>query len=171
MDDFSQFIKTYREYVRIITPKVMFEKIGEVDDEIADASICWAVTDNMEALLALNPRATITEISDPREISEFLRKELTMNALITVLQDPNSHDHWFALIGDHGYVHIVEYLPNRCNSSETMDLDSFLIYFMRILRGVLPDRFYGSRDRHIYSMWSFSRRRLNRDTVMNFITQ
>ena len=169
MDNFIQFFNAYRQYVRIITPKVMLQRLGEIEEDIIDASICWAVTDNMRALLELSPRDSIEETSNPLEIYSFLQKELLANALVIVLQDPNSIDHWFALIGDNGYVHIVEHLAEQCNSVETMELNSFLQYMSGIVVGLLPDRFYNSRSKHIFIMWSFNRRPLTEETVINFI--
>ena len=91
-DNFEDFIQTYRQYVREVSAKVMLKNMGEIDEDIIDANICWAVTDNMRELLAID-KPSILESDDPSIIILFMRDQLMKNKLLIILQDPDSYDH------------------------------------------------------------------------------
>lgn len=170
-ENFSEFMQTYRENIRKITSKTMLKYIGEIEEDIIDANICWAVTDNMKELLALDESSRPPEFrsDDPNIIIPFLKNHLLQNQLIIILQDPDSSDHWFALIGQNGLVHLVEHTKHTCNFSETFNIDSLLNQFNDILSGRRPDRFYGVTGHHIFNVWAYDRKPLSKKTVYSYL--
>lgn len=172
-ENFEDFIQTYRQNVREVSAKVMLKNMGEIEEDLLDASICWAVTDNMKELLAIG-KPSILESDDPSVIIPFMREQLVKNKLLIILQDPDSSDHWFALIGaqlPHGKsgVHIVEHSPDICNFSETLVLNDLLDQMTDILSRILPDRFYGKVGTHIFKIMTFDRKPLWSQTVESYI--
>jgi hypothetical protein len=193
MDNFNEFIQAYRENIQTISSLVMMENIGSIDPDLLNANICWAVTENMTALLSAegNKSPDINESNDVNEILNFLNQELHFNKLIIIWQDEiNSSgdligaDHFFAVVRDtnkvsspngsgrdNNLVHIIEYLPNICNHVETMTMNSFINYIKDLIEGTVKDRFYESASRHVLSIWSYQRYLMNKKTVEDFIDE
>lgn len=171
LENFSDFMEIYRQYVTKVTSKTMLKTIGEVDPDIINANICWAVTDNMKELLAADtsPKPPDLESDNPEVIIPFIQDELWKNHLLIILQDPNSQDHWFALIGQDGLVHLVEHTEHTCNFSETFTIDSLLDQFNNILSGQQPDRFYGITGPHTFLIWSYPRKPLWSKTIYSYL--
>jgi len=176
-DNFTDFINFYRNNIISITSKVMMRTLGQIEGDIIDASICWAVTDNITELLAdkgSNP--LLMEVLDPIKTINFIRDQLTNNKLLIIWQDqlyngqPIGSDHWFAIIGDNHNAHIIEHTPRVCNYSETMDVDQLVHHLYNILIGKEPDRFYQSKGQHLFKITSFKRKPLNSDTIRLFLT-
>ena len=167
-DNFEEFIATYRQYVREVSAKVMLKNMGEIEEDILDANICWAVTDNMTELLSIG-KPSILESDDHSILIPFMRDQLVKNKLLIILQDPDSQDHWFAVIGDNMNSHIVEHSSHTCNFSQTFTLNDLLDQMEVILSATLPDRFYGEISKHIFKIMSFNRKPLWSQTVKSFL--
>jgi len=167
-EDFNDFITTYRKYVREVTYRTMLKNMGEIDDDIIDANICWAVTDNIIELLAINNPIKL-ESSNSDYIISFMKEQLLQNKLLIILQDPDTFDHWFALIGQTPLVHLVEHTNYACNYSETMSLDILLNQMENILNGKIPDRFHRRIGKHRFNIMSFDRKPLLSQTVKLYI--
>lgn len=166
MDNFEEFINAYIDNIVKVSSKTMMITMGEIDNDLIYSNICWMVTDNMIQLLAQNPKV-FHKISN--NIMNLLYKELLNNKLVIMGQDLDDQDHWFALIGDHEYVHIVEHLPTKCNYYKTFKLYEFLLYFEQILEGDIPDRFYNTTYKHQYIILSFDRKVMNKKLVTDYI--
>ncbi len=170
-DNFEDFMNEYRDRVQEVTSAVMMKQFGEVDKDIINANICWMVTDNMRELLAVG-KPEIYDRPDKFSVNDaikFMERELSKNKLLIVLQDKDKNDHWFAAIGDHGQVHIVEHTEHTCNYSESMSIDQFGMQMYSILIGNRPDRFYGKARAHTFQIYSYNRKMLNSNTVIDYL--
>jgi hypothetical protein len=143
------------------------------DDQLLDARICWMVTDNMRGLLATNPeQGVLIDANDPGHIAH----ELNHDRLLIVFQNTvteggkeGDRDHWFALVGDHGKVHLVEHLETMCNSSSTGSISNMVEHLDAVRRGIVPDRFYGHTGPHMYEIKSYARKPLSAATVLEYV--
>ena len=175
-DNMKEFMTYYLNNVRAISvksiQKIMNLPLGseEYNDEvILDATICWAVTNNLEVLLALDNVSNVCKASD-------MISELEKNRLLIVHQDRIENgielgqDHWFAVIGDHGSAHIVEYLPHACPSVYTDTIESIVHLLSNIEQGLAPDRFSNEVGEHKFTARSFSRLPLIADTITKLLT-
>ena len=125
----------------------------------------------MHGILAYNPEKAFDKLDtdDESEIETFLCKHLSQNRLLTVVQDYGKGDHWFSLIGDHGFVHIVEHTTHTINHSETMTLDKALETLLKIKRGELPSRYDGIQEPVPFEIFAYERRPLNEAAIRQYI--
>ena len=122
----------------------------------------------MEVLLALDKVSTIYKASD-------MISELGKNRLLIVHQDriengiELGHDHWFAVIGDHGNAHVVEYLSDVYLSVYTNTIENVVHLLSNIEQGLAPDRFSYRVGKHTFTGRSFSRLPLTVDTITKLL--
>ena len=174
-DNMKEFMTSYSKNVRAISIKSMQKIMNlpegseEYNDEVLlDATICWAVRNNMEVLLALDEVSAIYNASD-------MISELKKNRLLLVHQDQIENgtklgqDHWFAVIGDNGNAHIVEYLTDVCPSVYTDTIENIVHLLTNIEQGLAPERFSYGVGRHIFTGKSFSRLPLTGDTITKLL--
>ena len=166
-DNFDRFMLVYIANVRKISKRSMVE-IGGVkpgsedleDETILEAKICWQVTNNIEYLLKYE--TTRKEIKYPK-----IGEELANDRLLIVHQDTlkEGHDHWFAVIGDRGRAHIVEYLTDQCPGIMTDSTENIVAHLEGVRTGEIPDRFYKEETEHKYEIVSYERRSLTEKTI------
>ena len=86
-----------------------------IDETSLEGDICWAVAENVEAILQKGQKTETNNI-------DAVISALKNNSVVKVFQDRLSkkgkqlgQDHWFAMVGTNEGVYIIEYLPNICN--------------------------------------------------------
>jgi len=168
VDNFSEFISEYRRLIQQISTKTMLKLMGEIDPDLVNAGICWMVTDNIHELLETKHLSRFDTSSDAG-LQSYLLRELAQDNLLIVQQDPNSEDHWFALIGDHGMVHIVEHTEDVCNYHQTFPLNEAIQVISMIHQGTIPDRFYHVQGPHRFVIDSYQRKPLSRQSVDEYL--
>lgn len=159
----NEFFSYFRNNIKGISAYTMLNNIQEIDEDMLDSNICWMVTDNVVQLLAKNVEHGI-EFNGHREgAMSFIGDELRRNRLIIIGQDLNSDaDHWFSVVGDFEYCHIVEYLEDTCINNQTYTTIGALNLLYNIMEGYLPDRFYGQQRKHNYNLiMSYERLKLD----------
>jgi hypothetical protein len=169
MDNFKEFITTYKQNVKEVSSKTMLKNIEEVDTDLLDAGICWLVTDNIRELLSTSEHRINISVSNDEEMIELLNQELKNNKLLIVIQDYCTLDHWFAVIGDYPDCHIVEHNPSECNKTETMLISIFISTLVDIRNGRVPERFDGVVSKHEYIFHIFDRKKMSGSVVLDYI--
>ena len=163
-DNIPAFMHALRKNITTVTPYVMKNKLGVVDNDLLTANICWMVTDTVTELATL----TNDPIKDTSKISDAINA-LENNKLVIVHQNDATEnlDHWFALIGTNDGVYIIEHLENTCLNYE---LVSDIRYNLEGIKdGTIPDRFYNVAEPHVFSFLIFDRKHLNSHTVEQYI--
>lgn len=184
-DRFDEFMIFYTQNVRTISSKTLLRNLGEIEEVLLDADICWMVSDNMREILAIPSsfedstsekmdNGLIFEKSDDVDtMITFIRDQLHKNKLLIFWQDQKDEkgaDHWFTIVGEHGNGHIIEYRDDMSSLSETMAIENVLDLLYNILKGKQPDRFYHYLGKHIFSIWSYDRKPLNVKTIKTYIS-
>lgn len=176
MDNWKEFYSAYLASIRTISEKTMKNIIKTVDDNFLEAGICWMVTDNMCGLLSLSPDVTVatTTVHKWNEdkispMENFMREQLNLNRLLIFIQDYQTEDHWFAIIGDHGKAHIIEHTTKKPNAIESMGIEECVKMYDQIKRGYLPERYNGLKGRHYYEIFAHERKRLSAEAVKEYL--
>lgn len=177
MDNWKEFYSAYLTYIRPISEKTMKNTIKSVDADLLEAGICWMVTDNMCQLLSHSPDAsmavtTTLPLWNEDKISsmeDFMREQLNLNRLLIFIQDYQTQDHWFAIVGDHGIAHIIEHTTKKSNATESMKIEDCVKFYGQIKRGNLPERYDGLKNRHYYEIFAHERKILSANTVQEYL--
>ena len=168
-EDITNFMTEYTANIRQISSITMMKNMGEIEEDLLEADVCWMLTDNIRGILSSNDVIQEMESNNHKEIIPFLKEHLSQNRLIIVVQDHCSWDHWFCLIGHGDKVHLVEKSPSCFNFVETFTLEGISSEIKSILKGTKPDRFYGIRGSHMLNMWVHSRGLLCKETVQEYL--
>ena len=176
MDNWKEFYSAYISSIRAISRKTMENTIKTIDENLLEAGICWMVTDNMFSLLALSSvAATNTNYKWNEDkftsMEDFMREQLNLDRLLIFIQDYQTEDHWFAIIGDHKIAHIIEHTTKKCNAIESMSIEACVKMYGQIKRGYLPERYIGAQNRHYYEIFAHDRKSLSIQTIDDYLNR
>lgn len=168
----ENFMNAYRDNVRSISKVTMIHKMGEIEEDLLDADICWMVTDNIEELLAIGnlQKEEIIRKGDVNKLKKFLTEELNKNRLIIIYQGVDEgEDHWFAVVGDGELSYIIEHTPDICNYYEVWYTPELIEEISDIQSGIIPDRFYKEKKYHSMNAYSYDRKNISEDLIYDRI--
>jgi len=173
IESYPDFVHSFKENIRKISYKTL-KLNGDVDEDLLDSDICWMVTMNLVELISVKKESMKVVNTENLQGSlvlflKYIKNELSLNKLLIFIQDYGVDDHYFAVIGYHGYALIIEWNGLNIEFNSPILIDDFIIEIRSIIRGAIPDRFYGVKKQHTMEVQSYFRKELKMETIDDYL--
>lgn len=184
-DNYPVFKSIFMKNIQVIATKTMINTMGEVDEDLIDANICWLIADALIDVLSIEEKDNFNGNIDQETCSgKYRNKKLLTSFLINNLKNDYifriftvscdekktlGDDHWFVAIASGEYVYIVEWGSEGCHVWEKLDKEEFINYMLGMMVGNIKERFYKTMNTHTVKIWAFSRRKMSDKTIKDYL--
>jgi hypothetical protein len=189
VDDYLSFKKYFMANLRKISAKTMLKTIGEIDEDLLDANICWLMTDNI--LEVLKASSTIDnfngnvdqtdcgkKLRNPKKFTTFLENHFKQDCLLQIYtssctadEKSRGDDHWYSVIISGEDAILVEWSEKDCHLWEKQNKNDFMKWMVNMMIGNAVPRFGGKTSNHTVKVWVFRRKAMSKDSVDQFLTE
>jgi hypothetical protein len=148
-----------------------------MDENVLLGGVCWGVTDNIKYLLAIDPNnIPIIKVSnDIPLVLSIISDSLYDNKLLVIeyqkFDEESDCTHYFALIGDHGWVHKIEFLGENGTHTimETYGIETMFKIIYDLMTGFLADWFNHEKGEFFLTISVHDRKPLTVLTINEFL--
>ena len=174
-----------------ISSKTMTKLMGEIDNELLAADICWLFADCIVEVLKINNQQT-NHFNGMIDVDEDLKSANfnTVDLKAYLETQMNSHcvmklfvneiktkpflqtvgqDHWFVVIVQEENVILAEWSPDETHVWDSMEKPVFVSWMIKMIQGKTMDRFYKKKATRVVKIQTYGRHSLTRQTIDNFL--